>query len=126
MEPMHKFDDPKLFHVMSEEELRLEYAPKEVDGVVLRPEDAATLDAVEQARRAVDVRTPEHFSAEAWHAHDEPGEVVEGVNFSVKPAAHLHAGIASGKSLQAKTCIELVPQFLASSIAEPAVDFLRR
>ena len=63
MEPMHKFYDPKLFHVMSEEELRLEYAPKEVDGVVLRPEDAATLDAVEQARRAVDVRTPEHFLA---------------------------------------------------------------
>jgi hypothetical protein len=62
-EPMHQFYDPRLFHVMSEEELRVEYAPKEVDGVVLRPGEAEALDPTEKLARAVDVTTPEHFVA---------------------------------------------------------------
>ena len=31
-EPMHRYYDPRLFHVMSEEEMKREYAPMEVDG----------------------------------------------------------------------------------------------
>ena len=37
------------------------YAPKVVDGVVLRPGEAAALSAEERLARAVDVTTAEHF-----------------------------------------------------------------
>ena len=29
---MHKYYDPRLFHVMKEHELKIAFAPKEVDG----------------------------------------------------------------------------------------------
>ena len=46
-EPMHKYYDPKLFHVMTQDEMKVVYAPKVVDGVVLRPGVAAALSAEE-------------------------------------------------------------------------------
>ena len=60
---MHKYYDPKLFHVMTEEEMKREYAPKEVDGVVLGADEVAALDGAAREAAAVDVTTPEHFIA---------------------------------------------------------------
>ena len=60
---MHKYYDPRLFHVMDEAELKEQYAPKEVGGVVLHARDAEALTPKEKQARAVDVTRPEHFIA---------------------------------------------------------------
>ena len=39
-EPMHKRYDPKLFDVLSVEEMKVAYAPKSVDGVVLGADES--------------------------------------------------------------------------------------
>lgn len=83
-EPMHKFYDPKMFHVMSEEEMNIEYAPKERDGVLLTGTEVGTLSATEKLAAAVDVETPEHFIAAGFD-----------VNF-VGPVTAILAGSGSG------------------------------
>ena len=60
---MHRYYDRRLFHVMSEGEMKVEYAPKEVEGVLLPRAEADGLGEVEKLRRAVDVTTPAHFIA---------------------------------------------------------------
>ena len=60
---MHKYYDPRLFHVMDVAELKEHYAPKEVGGVVLHPKDAMALTPTERQASAVDVTRPEHFIA---------------------------------------------------------------
>ena len=81
---MHKFYDPKMFHVMSEEEMKIEYAPKERDGVLLSGTEVDTLSATEKLAAAVDVETPEHFIAAGFD-----------VNF-VGPVTTILAGSGSG------------------------------
>ena len=62
-EPMHKYYDPKLFHMMSEEEMKVMYAPKVSDGVILGDAEADALNSETALRQAVDVTEPEHFIA---------------------------------------------------------------
>ena len=63
-EPMHKYYDPKLFHMMSEEEMKIEYAPKVSCGVVLGAGEAEGLRAEEKLAKALDeVATTEEFIA---------------------------------------------------------------
>merc|ERR1712032_1238046 len=62
-EPMHKYYDPRMFHAMSEEEMRLEFAPLEVDGVGLEEGAAAALTKQERLARTVNAETPEQFIA---------------------------------------------------------------
>ena len=45
---MHKYYDPRLFHVMKEEEIKVECAPKEVGGVLLKPADVEKLSLKQQ------------------------------------------------------------------------------
>ena len=58
---MHKYYDPRLFDVLSEADMKRDYAPKEIDGVVLSAGDAAELPPSEKLAAAVDVVTPEQF-----------------------------------------------------------------
>ena len=58
---MHKYYDARLFDVLSEDDLKRDYAPKEIDGVVLGAREAAELPASEKLAAAVDVVTPEQF-----------------------------------------------------------------
>ena len=61
---MHKFYDPKMFHMMSEEEMKLEYAPKVVDGVVVGADEVGEMSVEEKLRKAVgEVGTTEEFMA---------------------------------------------------------------
>jgi hypothetical protein len=63
-EPMHKFYDPKLFDVLSEEEMKEKYAPKVSDhGGILSESEVAGLERPEAVKRAVDVSCVEHFAA---------------------------------------------------------------
>ena len=63
-EPMHKFYDPKMFHMMSEEEMKLEYAPKVVDGVVVGADEVGEMSVEEKLTKAVgEVGTTEEFMA---------------------------------------------------------------
>ena len=48
---------------MDEEEMKIAYAPKEVDGIVLQPSEAELLTPKEKLENAVDVRTTEQFIA---------------------------------------------------------------
>ena len=73
-EPMHKYYDPKLFHIMSEEEMKIEYAPKEVNGIVLRASEAESLKPAEKLERAVDVITPEEFIAAGFDVNVDAEE----------------------------------------------------
>ena len=66
LEPMHKFYDPKLFDVMTESEMKCEYAPKERDSVLLKPSEVAALSRVEKEELSVDVTTVEHFMASGF------------------------------------------------------------
>ena len=47
-EPMHKYYDPRMFDVMSLDDMRLEFAPLEVDGVGLEEGAAAALTKQER------------------------------------------------------------------------------
>ena len=60
---MHQYYDPKLFHVMDERELKLEYAPKERDGVLLEAAEVAVLSDEDKVQFGVDVTSTEHFVA---------------------------------------------------------------
>ena len=63
-EPMHKYYDPRLFHVMkTEEELKIASAPKEVDGRLLQVGEADLLTKEQKLSSAVDVLDAQHFSA---------------------------------------------------------------
>ena len=60
---MHKYYDPRLFHMMKEDEILQEYAPKEIDGVLISAEEAK-MQAPDEKRAAVERLTlPEHFIA---------------------------------------------------------------
>ena len=82
---MHKYYDPKMFHVMSEEEMKLEYAPKVFGDCVLSAEETAHLTPEEKLRQAMDeVVNPEEFIAAGFDVNfvgpgDEsvPGSVGE-------------------------------------------------
>ena len=63
---MHKYYDPRLFDVMSEEEMKIEFAPKERDGAVMSEADVQCLSDAERCDRAVDVTTAEHFIASGF------------------------------------------------------------
>ena len=88
---MHKYYDPRLFHAMSEEEMKAEYAPKAEDGVVLGAEDVEALDVREKVAKAVDVTTPELFIASGFD-----------VNF-VGPAEDLLPVVGAGDPQRAGT-----------------------
>ena len=62
-EPMHKYYDPRLFHMMGEDELKLNFAPKEVGGVVLKPAEVEKLDLKDRLASAVDLSTPQQYIA---------------------------------------------------------------
>ena len=62
-EPMHNYDDPRMFHMMDEEELKLNFAPKVKDGLVLKPTEVEELNVSERIAHAVDVTMPQHFMA---------------------------------------------------------------
>jgi len=79
-EPMHKYYDARLFDVMSEVDMKSQYAPKVSEGVVLGDAAAAALDQQQLVDKAVDVTEPEHFIAAGFD-----------VNF-VGPEGDLHLG----------------------------------
>ena len=60
---MHKQHDPRMFHMMDEEELKLNFAPKVKDGLVLKPTEVEELDVSERIEHAVDMTMPQHFMA---------------------------------------------------------------
>ena len=115
---MHKYYDPRLFHVMkTEEELKIAFAPKEVDGRLLQAGEADLLTKEQKLSSAVDVVDAQHFIAAGFdvnfvgpedvlppgaaHAHDAskdetPGEAVSGVAEG--------AGEALGVGLAGWTC----------------------
>ena len=62
-EPMHKYYDPRMLDVMSLEEMKMEYAPKEADGILLSRSEAEALKPEDKLRLAVNVTTPDHFIA---------------------------------------------------------------
>ena len=68
-EPMHKYYDPRLFHMMDEDELKLHFAPKERDGVVLKPEEVEQLKIKERIACAVDLTTPQQYMAAGFDVH---------------------------------------------------------
>jgi len=124
-EPMHKYYDPRLFHVMDEAELKEQYAPKEVGGVVLEPRDAEALTPKEKLARAVDVTRPEHFIAAGFDVNfvgpeeELPlksvrvggGEAVEGSGEPGVGGSGEDAGVCSGEVEPAPPadggCVEL-------------------
>ena len=80
---MHKYYDPRLFHVMkTEEELKIPFAPKEVDGRLLQAGEADLLTKEQKLSSAVDVVDAQHFIAAGFD-----------VNF-VGPEDVLLAGVA--------------------------------
>ena len=66
-EPMHQYYDPRMFHVMDEDELRMSYAPKERDGVTLEPDEVAALEPQERLKLATDVLSTEHLIATGFN-----------------------------------------------------------
>ena len=75
LEPMHKYYDPKAFDVLHgrrgyvpevealEAELKVRFAPKVSEGVVLSEADASKLTRSERSDMAVDVQQPDQFIA---------------------------------------------------------------
>ena len=68
-EPMHKYYDPRLFHMMDEDELKLNFAPKEVGGVVLKPAEVEQLEIKDRIACAVGVTTPQQCMAAGFDVH---------------------------------------------------------
>ena len=66
---MHKYYDPRLFHMMDEDELKLNFAPKEVGGVVLKPSEVEKLDIKDRIACAVDVTMPQQYMAAGFDVH---------------------------------------------------------
>ena len=60
---MHKYYDPRLFHLMDVDELKLNFAPKEVGGVLLKPAEVEKLDLKDRIASAVDLSTPQQYIA---------------------------------------------------------------
>ena len=78
-EPMHKFYDPKLFHVMSVDEMKLKYAPKVSEGELLPIEKSEGLSVEAQLQGAIEeVGTAEEFIAAGFDVNFVgPGEDCE-------------------------------------------------
>ena len=55
-EPMHKYYDPGLFHIITDEdELKREFAPVEVDGIILSEVEKRNMGVEAQIEKAVDI-----------------------------------------------------------------------
>ena len=79
-EPMHKYYDPRLFHIMDEDELKLSFAPKEVGGVILKPDDVEKLEVKERIASAVDLRLPQQYIAAGFDVNFVgPHDLAEGL-----------------------------------------------
>ena len=52
---MHKYHELKLFHVLSEDKMKVAHAPKVVEGVMLSPSEAAALSPEKKLAHAVDI-----------------------------------------------------------------------
>ena len=61
---MHKYYDRKMFHMMSEEEMKIEYAPAVYGETIMTAEQTAYLEPKDKLRKALDaVVSPEEFIA---------------------------------------------------------------
>ena len=61
---MHKYYDPRLFHVMDRDEILTEYAPKQREGVLLSETEVSNLSDGEKLKAAKSVvDTPQLFIA---------------------------------------------------------------
>ena len=58
----------------------------------------------------------QHLSGEARHTHLQTFQVLHAVDFLVEPARHLGAGVATGKRLEIELGVQIVPQFLATTM----------
>ena len=70
-------------------------------------------------------RGAEHFAGQARNAHTQTLEVGHGVDFTVEPAGHLHAGAAAGQRHDPGRRVDFFPQGHAVAVVQPAVHFLR-
>ena len=73
-------------------------------------------------RRGADLA--QHLPGQTGHAHLQPFQVLNAVDFLVEPARHLRAGVATGERLQVELGIQVIPQFLAATMVQPAIHFL--
>ena len=79
-EPMHKYYDSRLFHMMGEAELKLNFAPKEVGGVVLEPAEVEKFDLKDRLAKAVDLSTPQQYIAAGFDVNFvDPQDLATGV-----------------------------------------------
>ena len=93
LEPMHKYYDPRRFHAMEEQEMRLRYAPVEAEGELLSEREVEGMTEQERVDKTVDVETPAQFLA-AGFSVQFTGPAEEGPG---PRAAGSHGGAASGE-----------------------------
>ena len=98
-EPMHKYYDPRLFHMMDADELKLNFAPKEVGGVVLKPDEVEKLDIKDRIASAVDLSTPQQYIAAGFDVNFVgPQDVAAGVAVDGPPGDGVGDAPADGES----------------------------
>ena len=73
-------------------------------------------------RRGADLA--QHLPGQTGHAHLQPFQVLNAVDFLVEPARHLRTGVTAGERFQVELGIQVIPQFLAATMVQPAIHFL--
>ena len=80
--PMHKYYDPRLYDILSEEDVLLQHAPQKHQGVLVNHEKSQELRSAGQLVEGIDVRTPAEFLEAGFdlrtvspvgESSDEPG-----------------------------------------------------
>ena len=66
----------------------------------------------------------QHFAAQTRGAHFQAVEVINRVDFLVKPTSGLHAGVATGHRQHTKRLVHLFPQLKTAAAVQPGVHFL--